>query len=96
MASYLELKAQAELLLKQAEEVRRQEVAEVIRDIKEKMAQYGLTTEDLDSAGKKAAVKSAVVKYRGPNGEEWSGRGRTPVWMKEAEEQGKTREDFAV
>ncbi|MFC3338598.1 H-NS family nucleoid-associated regulatory protein [Paracandidimonas soli] len=97
MASYLELKAQAEKLLQQAEDLRQQEVAEVIKEIKAKMAEYGITTADLGASSKKAASKaSPVVKYRGPNGEEWSGRGRSPVWMKEALEQGKSKEDFAV
>ncbi|WJJ93614.1 H-NS histone family protein [Neopusillimonas aromaticivorans] len=97
MATYHELKAQAEMLLKEAEELRKQEVAEAIRDIKEKMEQYGITAEDLVSSGKKmVSKKPAVVKYLGPNGEEWSGRGRTPGWMVEAEKRGSSREDFAV
>lgn len=36
------------------------------------------------------------VKYRGPNGEEWSGRGRQPKWLTVMEAQGKTREDYRV
>lgn len=97
MATYLELKAKAERLLQEAEELRKQEVAEVIKEIKDKMAQYGITTADLGAIAKKPAPKAtAVVKYRGPNGEGWSGRGRAPLWLKEALEQGKTKEDFAV
>ncbi len=97
MATYLELKAQAEMLFKQAEELRQQEITDVIRDIKAKMAQYGITAEDLAASGKKTlSKKPAVVKYRGPNGEEWSGRGRPPVWITEALDQGKSREDFVV
>ncbi len=37
MATYFELKAQAEKLMQQAEEVRKKEVAEVVADIKTKM-----------------------------------------------------------
>ena len=96
MTTYRELKAQAEKLMQQAEELRHQEIAEVIRDIKAKMAEYGITVADLGSAGKKSAGKPAAVKFRGPNGEEWSGRGRAPAWMKEALEQGKSKEDFAL
>lgn len=97
MATYLELKAQAESLLQQAETLRQQEIAEVISDIKAKMAEYGITAADLGASSKKAAPKSTVaIKYRGPNGEEWTGRGRTPVWMKEALDQGKSKEDFTV
>jgi DNA-binding protein H-NS len=46
------------------------------------------------TAGGKRA--SPGVKYRGPNGEEWSGRGRPAKWITELEAAGKKREDFAV
>ena len=39
-----------------------------------------------DDTGTKRAAK-----YRGPNVEEWSGRGREPVWIK-----GKNREEFKI
>jgi DNA-binding protein H-NS len=39
---------------------------------------------------------SPTIKYKGPNGEPWSGRGRTPRWLVTAEAEGKKREDFAV
>jgi DNA-binding protein H-NS len=45
-------------------------------------------------AGSKRA--SPAVKFRSPNGEEWSGRGRQPRWLTAAEAEGKKREDFAV
>lgn len=49
---------------------------------------------------KKAGVKSSAVvvaaKYRGPNGETWSGRGLTPRWLAALVASGKTKEDFAV
>lgn len=57
MASYLELKAQAEKLLQQAEEVRKQEVAAVVAEIKSKIAQYGITAKDLGFAGGAGAGK---------------------------------------
>ena len=37
-----------------------------------------------------------VAKYRGPNGEEWSGRGRTPKWLAALEAEGRGREDFLI
>ena len=36
------------------------------------------------------------AKYRGPGGEEWSGRGPSPRWMKPYLEKGKTKEDFLI
>jgi DNA-binding protein H-NS len=38
----------------------------------------------------------APIKYRGPNGETWTGRGRTPTWLTDLESKGKKRERFAV
>ena len=39
---------------------------------------------------------TVAVKYRGPNGETWTGRGLTPKWLVAAEKSGKKRADFAV
>ncbi|MBL6459564.1 H-NS histone family protein [Belnapia sp. T6] len=36
------------------------------------------------------------AKYKGPNGELWSGRGRMPKWLHAAEAEGKTREIFLI
>jgi DNA-binding protein H-NS len=104
LATYLELKAQAEKLLQQAEDMRQQETEQAIADIKAKMQAYGLTAADLGfGAGarapraKKAAKSPPPVKYRGPNGETWGGgRGRKPQWVVEALAKGKKIEDFAV
>lgn len=49
-----------------------------------------------DRKGRKDAGGTLPVKFRGPNGEEWSGRGRLPKWLQVAEAEGKKREDFAV
>jgi DNA-binding protein H-NS len=48
---------------------------------------------------KPAARKTGQVvaaKYRGPNGETWSGRGLAPRWMATLIATGKTKEDFAI
>ena len=105
MATYLELRARGEKLLAEAEELRVKELNDVIEDIKQKMKSYGLTAQDLGLSGsggtrrRKSAGSSvkAPVKYRGPNGEAWSGgRGRKPRWVTEALAKGKKIEDFAV
>jgi DNA-binding protein H-NS len=46
-------------------------------------------------ANKKAGTPVAA-KYRGPNGEAWSGRGLTPKWLTALIAQGQTKESFAV
>lgn len=103
MATYLELKEQAEKLLAEAEKMREQEIADAIADIKEKIRAYGLTAEDLGLArggpgrGAKARTAPATARYRGPNGETWSGgRGRKPQWVTEALKQGRKLEEFEV
>src|SRR5690606_42377 len=99
MSTYLELKAKAEKLLQQAEEARQKEIAEVIADIKNKMALYDLTPEDLGFTGRGSRKSKGVnsqgavqPRYRGPEGQLWSGRGRQPAWLKEAIGQGKSKE----
>jgi DNA-binding protein H-NS len=37
-----------------------------------------------------------TAKFRGPNGEEWSGRGRMPKWLTVLEASGKSREDYRI
>lgn len=101
MTTYNELIAQIRTLTEQAEELRQKEIATAIADIKKLMETHGITVVDLGgSKGKSkaaAATKSTVpVKYRGPKGETWTGRGRTPTWLADAEAAGKKRESFAV
>ena len=105
MTTYLELRARGEKLLAEAEEFRVKELNDVIADIKQKMQAFGLTPQDLGfsttagSRRKKAssAPEKAKVRYRGPNGEAWSGgRGRKPRWVAEILAKGKKLEDFAV
>ena len=44
----------------------------------------------------KAAGVVVAAKYRGPNGETWSGRGLTPRWLSALLAEGKTKQDFAI
>ena len=102
MSTYLELKNQAQQLLEQAEEVRKQEVAQVVAEIKGKMAQYDISAADLGFAvidkksGKSRKAPINPIRYRGPDGQEWTGLGRQPNWMKVAVENGRDKEEFAV
>ncbi len=49
------------------------------------------TRKPRDDIGAKRAAK-----YRGPNGDEWSGRGQTPRWLAELEAEGRGREEFLI
>ena len=45
--------------------------------------------------GKKPSMPSPA-KYRGPAGQEWTGRGTAPKWLNELLVNGKTRDDFLI
>lgn len=98
MASYKELKAKADELMRQAEAAKKAETAAVIAEIKSRMAEYGITLADLGGSAKKTTSRmQASIKYRDPaTGESWSGRGRPPRWMADAMGKGRQREEFLV
>ena len=47
-------------------------------------------------AKNKNAGKAVAAKYRGPNGEAWSGRGLMPRWLAALVAQGQTRDEFLI
>jgi len=72
-----------------------------LQNAKPAKASKGVRAKKVASSGKTATVsKNAGVvvaaKYRGPNGETWSGRGLTPKWLAALIAQGQTKESFAV
>lgn len=44
----------------------------------------------------KAAGVPVAAKYKGPNGETWSGRGLTPKWLAALLAQGHNKEEFVI
>jgi DNA-binding protein H-NS len=101
MATYSELMAQAQALMAQAEQARKDELASVIADIKAKMKQYGITVADLGTAssGKKVgkSKSTAAAKYRGPNGELWAGGpGRKPEWVRAVLAKGESLDSYRI
>lgn len=88
MATYKQLLAQKEALEAQLAEVRANEVAGVIEQIRTLMDQYGLSVEDIQGKRRRgrpagsAAKEPLPPKYRDPKtGATWSGRGRAPAWL---------------
>ncbi|MHB1666969.1 MAG: H-NS histone family protein [Thiomonas sp.] len=81
--TYAELQAQIAALTAQADAARRAELASVVAEIKQKMADYGITLEDL--GGKRAGShkgRPVAAKYRHPlTGQTWAGRGKRPRWL---------------
>jgi DNA-binding protein H-NS len=97
MKTYADIKAEISKLERQAEKARKTEIAGVIGRIREAIAAYGLTAQDLGldggksggggrAIGKPAAGKEkatvGVAKYRDPeSGKTWTGRGKPPNWI---------------
>jgi DNA-binding protein H-NS len=102
VANYAELVAQAQALMAQAEQVRKDELSNVVADIKAKMKQYGITVADLGgsgASGKRASKSksSSEPKFKGPNGELWAGGpGRKPEWVRTILAAGKSIEDYRI
>ncbi len=104
---FSQLKRQIEALQSQATEAKAREAAGVVARIKEAIATYSLTREDL--FGGKAAKTSKVSKSKTPakqrqtgpkfadgKGGTWGGMGKRPQWLRDALAAGKKLEDFAV
>lgn len=110
MSNLIDIQAQIEKLQKQAAEIKTREFDKTIKEILAKMQAFGVTLKDIQQAmakprksrGKPKATSpkrtggKVAAKYRGPNGETWSGRGLMPRWLMSLVEQGGKKEDFAV
>lgn len=87
-------KIPAEISRREAEDKKR-----IRKELEELAAKSGYTLDELlgEAAEKVAKVKKTVaVKYRSPEGQTWTGRGRTPAWLNEAIAAGASKESFAV
>jgi DNA-binding protein H-NS len=77
--------------------------AKEIEDLRTKVADaahtLGVSVEEIYGVRKREArypKGKQPAKYRGPNGEEWSGKGPSPKWMKPLLVKGKTKADFLI
>ena len=103
--TYHELLEQRQALDAQIAEALRAESGEAISTVRKLISDYALTETDcgfsppwIDEETKveKQPRKPVPVKYRGPMGETWSGRGRAPGWIRAAEQIGGSRKTFMV
>ncbi|MFT3666661.1 H-NS family nucleoid-associated regulatory protein [Piscinibacter sp.] len=108
MTTYQSVRAQIAKLEKQAESLKRQELKNVIAQVREMVAQYELTAADLGLGGgrgargakargvkktRRASAGVGVAKYRDPaTGQTWTGHGRPPAWIVSA----KNRDAFLI
>jgi DNA-binding protein H-NS len=93
----------------QAAEKKRQEKAQneraaLLEEMTSRAEELGLTVEEL--VGTRTAKRTpkarqdtgskVAAKFRGPNGEEWTGRGRMPKWLVAQEATGRKRDEFLI
>lgn len=105
MTIYHELLAQLDSLDEQISDALRAESVEAIDTVRRLIAGYGLTAKDCgfdERAAPTATVTQikprapSATKYRGPNGETWTGRGRRPSWLGSLIEDGHSCEEYLV
>lgn len=109
--TYTQIQRQIEALQKQAEKLKSTEVAGVVERIREAIAHYGLTPDQLFGTSKVSAAKKASGKVAGKsggtggastaayadgNGNVWGGRGPRPRWLRDALAAGKSLDEFAT
>ncbi|AOJ34156.1 H-NS family nucleoid-associated regulatory protein [Burkholderia metallica] len=95
--NYKALKAQLDVLQERTEAARLAELEAIIAQVRELVAEYGITEDQIfgRKRAKKAASSATATepKYQNPKtGETWSGRGRAPLWIRDA----KNRDRFLI
>ena len=113
MNELVKLRQQIAEMEKQALELQKKNRPAVLAELREQMAAYGITAEELSRPAPKARPKAAPskpvnpvkgkkpvvsspAKYRGPEGQQWTGKGTAPRWLNDLVAGGKTREDFLI
>jgi DNA-binding protein H-NS len=70
-----------------------------ITEMRQKAEQLDLTFEEvleMETRPKTRKAASPKAKYRSPDGQEWSGRGRAAKWLLDLEAQGHSRDEFLI
>ena len=114
MNELVKLRQQIAEMEKQATDLQKKNRPAVLAQLREQMAAYGITAEELSRPAPKTRVTkvstakqtspvkgkkpvtSSPIKYRGPEGQAWTGRGTAPKWLNDLLVDGKTRDDFLI
>lgn len=85
MTTYREFQAELERLHQQAEVERRREKGAALERIRALILEYRLLPSDLGFApAPKPRTPTGIARYRDPaTGATWTGRGRTPGWLRD-------------
>ena len=79
-----------------------QELEELRASVSERARALGVSAEEILGISTRAKRQTRHLrgpqppKYKGPNGELWSGKGPAPKWMKPLLTKGKTKADFLI
>ena len=101
--TYSQLQKQIATLQRQADARREKEISGVISRIKVAIDHYGLTAHQLGFGAAPAAVRKSATKntatvksakFSDGNGNEWSGRGPRPHWLRDALASGRSLDEF--
>ena len=101
--TYSQLQKQIATLQRQADALREKEISGVISRIKVAIDHYGLTAHQLGFGAAPAAVRTSATKnaatvksakFSDGNGNEWSGRGPRPHWLRDALASGRSLDEF--
>jgi DNA-binding protein H-NS len=70
----------------------------VLGEMKERLNALGLSLVDVIPSRRTIQKKTPAlrIKYRSPDGETWSGRGHVPIWLRQLEQAGHNRDEYAV
>jgi DNA-binding protein H-NS len=93
VATYKELLARKQQLDAEIEQARKAEAEAALANVRETIAAFGFTPDDLFGTRRKSrGASSTAPRFRHPEtGETWGGRGPRPRWLK-----GKDPEQFRV
>lgn len=97
--TYQEVLQEIENLKKEAESIRKSEIASAITEVKAMIEKYALSAEDLGFGKKKSDKRAAKsIKYRSDtnSADTYGGKGPLPAWLKEKLAQGRSKEEFLV
>ena len=108
MSEYQEIQAQIAELQRKAAQIRATERAAAIENIRTLLATFEISASELALDARvlerpratktvvQAQTKKLPAKYRDGAGNEWSGRGLQPRWLKAAIANGATAESFII
>ncbi|MDM0007457.1 H-NS histone family protein [Variovorax sp. J22G73] len=104
--TYEQLQHRIADLEQEVHQLRQRAVAQVLREMRENIARYAITPQMLFGRGASTARKgnlrpkgastTQTLVYSDGKGNKWTGRGRRPLWLRDAMASGKTLDEFRV